>query len=471
MVNQLLLDNFRQQPTQQQFEAFEKLAKFIQNRGPQDCFVLKGYAGTGKTSIISALTKTLPYLRMRSVLLAPTGRAAKVISLYSKREAYTIHKKIYRKKVAASIDLDFDLAENLHSNTLFIIDEASMIANESVSFFSSGILDDLVKYVESGENCNLLFIGDSAQLPPVGLYESPALQPAYLESNYGLRVTSHELTQVVRQDLQSGILWNATSIRQQINLDDPEAQHPFPKLRTSGFNDVYKMTGEKLIDGINYAYDNFGQENSIVICRSNRAANLYNQHIRNTILFRDEEITGGDQIMVNKNNYYWLQQENPEDKRFIANGDLAVVKRVSNIHQEHGFRFADLEMELQDMDDARITCRVLLDSLHVDAPSLPQESMKELYSSIELDYADIKDRKERLSAIKADPYYNALQIKFAYAITCHKAQGGEWPLVFIDQGYINEDMLNTEFLRWLYTAVTRAKTQLFLVNFHEEFYQ
>src|SRR5699024_8268123 len=342
-----------------------------------------------------------------SVLLAPTGRAAKVISLYSKREAYTIHKKIYRKKVAASIDLDFDLAENLHSNTLFIIDEASMIANELVSFFSSGILDDLVKYVESGENCNLLFIGDSAQLPPVGLYESPALQPAYLESNYGLRVTSHELTQVVRQDLQSGILWNATSIRQQINLDDPEAQHPFPKLRTSGFNDVFKMTGEKLIDGINYAYDNFGQENSIVICRSNRAANLYNQHIRNTILFRDEEITGGDQIMVNKNNYYWLQQENPEDKRFIANGDLAVVKRVSNIHQEHGFRFADLEMELQDMDDARITCRVLLDSLHVDTPSLPQESMKELYSSIELDYADIKDRKERLSAIKADPYYNA----------------------------------------------------------------
>lgn len=470
-IQNLLTQQFVCQPTHQQQESFELLEEFLSTFHPTTCFLLKGYAGTGKTTIISALVKILPTLKKKSVLLAPTGRAAKVMRHYSGRQAFTIHKKIYRKKSSATLELDFTLAENLHENTLFIVDEASMISDAGEQFFSKSLLDDLIRYVQSGENCCLMFVGDTAQLPPVGMLESPALDPNYLEANYHLRVFHYELREVVRQQKDSGILYNATKVRDDIDLEKQEADLPFPEFHTKGFTDIFRMNGDRLLEGLHYSYDRFDIENTMVICRSNKSANLYNQHIRNQILFRDEEITGGDLVMVVRNNYYWLQQHDEKNTGFIANGDLAKVRKVSNIHDQHGFRFADISMEFIDDDELEpIVCRVLLDSLHVDAPNVPYEQQQRLYESISLDYVDIPTRKDRLDAIKKDPYYNALQIKFAYAITCHKAQGGQWPCVFVDQGYLNDEMLNTDFLRWLYTAITRATEQLFLVNFNPKFY-
>lgn len=470
-IQNLLVQQFVWPPTEQQREAFSRLDEFLTTFRTDTCFLLKGYAGTGKTTIISALVKMLPTLQKRSVLLAPTGRAAKVMRHYSGRKALTIHKKIYRKKTAATLELDFTLAENLHENTLFIVDESSMISDSGEQFFSRSLLDDLIRYVQSGENCCLLFVGDTAQLPPVGMLESPALDPNYLEENYHLRVFHYELREVVRQQKASGILYNATKVRDDIDLEKLEASLPFPQFHTKGFTDIFRMNGDRLLEGLHYSYDRFDIENTIVICRSNKSANLYNQHIRNQILFRDEEITGGDLVMVVRNNYYWLQQHDEKNTGFIANGDLAKVRKVGNIHDQHGFHFADISLEFVDDDELEpVVCRVLLDSLHVDAANMPREQQQQLYESIALDYADIPTRKDRLEAIKKDPYYNALQIKFAYAITCHKAQGGQWPCVFVDQGYLNDEMLNTEFLRWLYTAITRATEQLFLVNFNPKFY-
>lgn len=470
LIKDLLIQRFPWTATPQQNSVFELLAQFLSSFHTQDCFVLKGYAGTGKTTIISSLVKTLPYIKKKAVLLAPTGRAAKVMSFYSGRPALTIHKKIYRKKIAISFQLDFTLAENLHEDTLFIIDESSMISNESVNMFSKSLLDDLVRYVRSGKHCSIMFVGDTAQLPPVGLWESPALNPAYLENEFYFHPYTFELTDVVRQQKDSGILFNATKIRQEINLEELEGTYPFPKFITNGFKDIYRMTGERLIEGINYAYDKFGIENTMIICRSNKSANLYNQHIRNQILFRDEEITGGDHIMVVRNNYFWLQ-DNGVENGFIANGDMAKIRKVSNVHEQHGFRFADITIEFMDTQHQEpITCRVILDSLYTDSPNLPYEDQKKLYEAVALDYEDIFLKQDRLEAIKKDPYYNALQIKFAFAITCHKAQGGQWPAVFVDQGYLTDEMLTTEFLRWLYTGITRATEELFLVNFNEKFF-
>ncbi|MGB7526333.1 ATP-dependent DNA helicase [Sphingobacterium cellulitidis] len=471
-IKNSLLQQFSHQATQQQVEVFEILGEFLHTFAVESCFILKGYAGTGKTSIISALVKSLPRFHKRSVLLAPTGRAAKVMSAYSGRNALTIHKKIYRKKNAVSLDMQFSLADNTHENTLFIVDEASMISNEGHSMFSNGLLHDLIEYVQSGENCTLMLVGDIAQLPPVGLETSPALDPEYMNTEFGLEIFSYEMTDVVRQDKNSGILYNATKIRNEIRLDEEFAEYSYPQFVTKSFKDIFRMNGERLIEGLHYAYDKFGIQNTMVICRSNKSANLYNQHIRNQILFRDEEITGGDIVMVVKNNYYWLQDNDEKNTGFIANGDMAVIKKVSNVHEMHGFRFADLYLEFMDNNEGdAIRCRVLLDSLYVDSPNLPYEQQQKLYNSIAEDYQDIYAKKDRMEAIKKDPYYNALQIKFAYAITCHKAQGGQWPLVFIDQGYMNDDMLNTEFMRWLYTAITRATQELFLVNFNEKFYE
>ncbi len=470
-INNLLLQQFAWAPTDQQKEVFLLLSEFLHTFSNTSCFILKGYAGTGKTTIISALVNSLPTLRKKSVLLAPTGRAAKVMGAYSGRNALTIHKKIYRKRNVTSLQMDFELAENLHENTLFIVDEASMITTEGFSLFSSGLLSDLISYVQSGKNCCLIFVGDSAQLPPVGLSNSPALNPEFMQSEFGLDIHTYELTDVVRQEKGSGILFNATKIRNEIRFDEESPQYTFPKFATKGFTDIFRMNGDKLIEGLHYAYDKFDIENCMVICRSNKSANLYNKHIRNQILFREEEITGSDRIMVVKNNYYWLQQHDEQHTGFIANGDMAVIRKVGNIHEMHGFRFADLYLEFMDNNEGdAIRCRVNLDSLHVDAPSLPHEQQQQLYESIAKDYADIAQKKDRLEAIKKDPYYNALQIKFAYAITCHKAQGGQWPLVFVDQGYMTDEMLNTEFLRWLYTGITRATRELFLVNFNEKFY-
>lgn len=470
-IKNILLQQFSWKPTTQQEEVFSILEDFLLTFDKNSVFILKGYAGTGKTTIISALVSTLSKINKRTVLLAPTGRAAKVMGNYSGRKALTIHKKIYRKKNAASIDLDFDIAENLHEDTLFIIDEASMITTEGFNFFSNGLLSDLIKYVQSGKNCCLMFVGDTAQLPPVGLDYSPALDIEYIQNEYHLHAFFYELTDVVRQDKNSGILYNATKIRNEIRLDEEYPEYQFPQFVTQGYKDIFRMTGDRLIEGLHYAYDKYEIDNCIVICRSNKSANLYNKHIRNQILFREEEITGGDIIMIVKNNYYWLQQHDDTHTGFIANGDMAVVKKVSNIHEMHGFRFADLYLEFMDNNEGEaIRCRVLLDSLHVDAAQLPTEQQHALYQSIAKDYEDIFIKKDRLEAIKKDPYYNALQIKFAYAITCHKAQGGQWPLVFVDQGYLTDEMLNTEFLRWLYTGITRATKELFLVNFNEKFF-
>lgn len=470
-IKNLLSQQFQWSPTAQQDEVFGLLAEFLHTFSKDSCFILKGYAGTGKTTIISALVNTLPKIQKRSVLLAPTGRAAKVMSAYSGRKALTIHKKIYRKKNAVSLQMDFTLAENLHEDTLFIVDEASMITTEGFNLYSDGLLADLISYVQSGNNCTLMLVGDTAQLPPVGLDSSLALDISYVNTNFGLDIFTYELTDVVRQDKGSGILYNATKIRTEIKLDEDSPTYSFPKFITQGFGDTFRMTGDRLIEGLHYAYDKYEIENCMVICRSNKSANLYNKHIRNQILFREEEITGGDIVMIVKNNYYWLQQHDEKHTGFLANGDMAVVKKVSNVHDMHGFRFADLYLEFMDNNEGdAIRCRVLLDSLHVDAAQLPYEEQQKLYQSIARDYEDIPAKKDRMEAIKKDPYYNALQIKFAYAITCHKAQGGQWPLVFIDQGYMTDDMLTTEFLRWLYTGITRATKELFLVNFNEKFY-
>lgn len=470
-LKNLLSQQFQWSPTPQQEQVFELLANFLHTFSKDSCFILKGYAGTGKTTIISALVQSLPRINKKSVLLAPTGRAAKVMSAYSGRRALTIHKKIYRKKSATSLQMDFSIAENLHEDTLFIVDEASMISTEGFSFHSDGLLSDLIRYVQSGKNCTLMLVGDTAQLPPVGLDYSPALDIGYINAEYGLEVFRYEMTDVVRQDKGSGILFNATKIRNEIKLDEESPEYTFPKFITQGYRDVFRMTGDRLIEGLHYAYDKYGIENCMVICRSNKSANLYNKHIRNQILFQEEEITGGDIVMVVKNNYYWLQQHDEKHTGFIANGDMAVIKKVSNIHEMHGFRFADLYLEFMDNNEGdAIRCRVLLDSLHVDAAQLPYDEQQKLYQSIAKDYEDITTKKDRMEAIKKDPYYNALQIKFAYAITCHKAQGGQWPLVFVDQGYMTDEMLTTEFLRWLYTGITRATKELFLVNFNEKFY-
>jgi len=469
-IAQLISDRFPLPPTEQQREAFERIGRFLSG-GADGCFILKGYAGTGKTTIISTLVKVLPALAMRTVLLAPTGRAAKVMSHYAKRKALTIHKKIYRKKVALSPDLTFQLADNPHTDTLFIIDEASMISNERISLNRKSLLEDLVDYVRRGENCRLMLVGDTAQLPPVGLAGSPALDNGRMESDFGLRVIAYELTDVVRQERQSGILENATRIRRQIQAGQKQLSRlAFPQFIVKGYPDIYRMTGERLIEGLHYAYDKYGIENTIVICRSNKSANLYNQNIRNRILFREEEITGGDYVMVVRNNYHWTA-DTSQHANFIANGDMARIKRVRNVHKQHGFRFADVTLELLDADESTpIDCRVILDTLHTDAPNLSMDDHQRLYEAVLADYTDIPDKKERMAALKVDPYYNALQIKFAMAITCHKAQGGQWHSVFVDQGYLTDEMLDMEFLRWLYTACTRATKELFLVNFSGRFF-
>lgn len=467
----LLTRNFPWTPTVQQREALSRLAVFIEECPSTDAFVLRGYAGTGKTTIISALVRSLPAKKIRTVLLAPTGRAAKVMSQYAGHKAWTIHKKIYRKKHAGTPDLTFELAPNLYENTLFIIDEASMISHERLSYQQNSLLEDLLSYIQRGKNCQVLLVGDTAQLPPVGLSESPALDSAVLRSNYHLSCMEYELREVVRQAQESGILSNATWIRQVINRPAGEAVQ-IPRLYTKGFPDIYRMSGERLIDGLHYAYGKFGMENTLVICRSNKHANLYNQHIRHQILFREEELSGGDYVMVVRNNYHWLSLENPDTDGFIANGDMAQVRRVRNVREQYGFRFADVSLEFADMDEAEtITCRVLLDTLHADTPNLSQEDHALLYQRIMEDYASQSDDPKEIQAlIKADPYYNALQIKFSMAITCHKAQGGQWRAVFVDQGYLADENVDREFLRWLYTAVTRATQELYLVNFNDAFF-
>lgn len=453
-------------PTSQQREVFIMLEKFLPSNDGEECFVLKGYAGTGKTTLISALVKVLPQIKLKSVLLAPTGRAAKVISNYSGRKAFTIHKKIYRKKVAASPEMNFILGDNIMENTLFIVDEASMISDQVHDYSRQSLLHDLITYVYKGKNCKLMLVGDTAQLPPVGSAQSPALDKKILSDQFRLKVFGYELTDVVRQEKQSGILYNATQLRELIRKE----KQIFPKFKLKGYRDIFRMTGERLVEGLNYAYDKYGMENSIVICRSNKSANAYNQNIRNRILYREEEITGGDHIMVVRNNYFWLK---PEDNSgdFIANGDIARIRKVRRVEEQYGFRFAEVVIELLDYpDEEPLNCKILLDTLYSETSSLSAAESKRFYEAVLEDYSHIDNKKLRMEELKKDPYYNALQIKFAFAVTCHKAQGGQWPAVFIDQGYLTDEMLNTEFLRWLYTGITRSTHELFLVNFSDQFF-
>ena len=464
-LGQQIKTNFPYKPTFEQEKVVKILADFLFCHETDSLFLLKGYAGTGKTSLIGALVKTLDQLEQKCVLLAPTGRAAKVFAHYAGHPAFTIHKKIYRQR-SFSNELDnFSINDNLHQHTLFIVDEASMIANDGLSgsMFGTGrLLDDLVQYVYSGQGCRLMFIGDTAQLPPVGEEESPALSANALKG-YGLKVYEGMLTEVVRQLSDSGILWNATELRRYIAEED---FFTLPPIRVEDFPDIKVIPGNELIEAITDSYDHVGLDETIVVCRSNKRANIYNKGIRNTILFREEELETGDLLMVAKNNYYWT--EGCKEIDFIANGDIAEVRRVRREREMYGFRFADVVLRFPDYDDMELEVKLLLDTLHTDTPALPKEMNDKLFYSVLEDYADITIKRERMKKMKSDPYYNALQVKYAYAVTCHKAQGGQWKRVFLDQGYMTEDMLSPDYFRWLYTAFTRATETLYLVNWPKE---
>lgn len=452
-------------PTRQQDEALEAIVDFLYSRASDNLFLLKGYAGTGKSSLIGALVATMSELKQKSVLLAPTGRAAKVFSAYAGQPAFTIHKKIYRQQRFSGESEGFSVMDNLHKDTLFVVDEASMISNDGLdsSIFGTGrLLDDLIHYVYSGENCRLLLIGDTAQLPPVGQEFSPSLQKEVL-SGYGLQVTEYTLTQVVRQAENSGILYNATNIRNILNSGETEA---YPKLKLEGFSDVFRINGLELIEELNSAYDRDGVEETMVISRSNKRANIYNQGIRNQVLFREEELSSGDLVQIVKNNY--LTSEEIEGVDFLANGEIVEILRVRRTTEMYGFRFCDVLIRHLDYG-IEMEMKILLDTLYSETAYLSREKQNELYINVMNDYADITNKREKYKKLKTDPFFNALQVKYGYAVTCHKAQGGEWKNVFLDLGYIAEEHLGINFYRWLYTAFTRATSRLYLVNLPDEF--
>ena len=457
-----ILQHFGFTPTKEQEHALDVFSLFMTDRVERTVMILRGSAGTGKTTLAGAIVRAMVALKQKLVLLAPTGRAAKVFSLNAGHAAYTIHRRIYRQKSAGDLSA-FSLNDNLNRDTLFIIDEASMIANQGYgdSAFGSGcLLDDLMQFVyqSDGNNCRMLLIGDKAQLPPVGEDESPALLADVLRC-YGMKVYECDLNQVLRQGEESGVLWNATQIHQMITYDE---MTQLPKIRFAGFSDIQLVPGDELIDALSSSYYRVGVDQTIVVTRSNKRANIYNQGIRNMVLDREEELCGGDQLMIVKNNYFWT--EGSKDIPFLANGDIAVVRRVRNVHQLYGFRFAEVTMQFPDYDDYELTATVCLDTLTTEAPALTREQQEQLFNAVMEDYADIPTKPERIKKLKSDRYYNALQIKFAYAVTCHKAQGGQWAHVYLDQGYMTDDMLTPDYIHWLYTAFTRTTEKLFLVN-------
>lgn len=501
---ELFWSNFGISPTNQQAEVTEMLTDFIMHPVQDGVFILRGFAGTGKTTLISALVRTMEQLQRECVLIAPTGRAAKVLASYSSHPAYTIHRRIYRQK---TIDRDslFDINYNLKSNILFICDEASMISNDdylSNSPYGTGrLLDDLLHFVYNGKGCRLILLGDTAQLPPVGEGESPALQDDTLRS-YGMEVQSYTMTQVVRQAESSGILWNATHLRQLMDTDDIFS---LPRIRFSGFSDVKIIPGNELIEQLEQCYHDDGEDDTIVITRSNKRAVAYNNGIRNQVLWREELLSAGDRIMIAKNDYHWkgslspqggmhsqcgVEEQNEKSATgpspsnagdFLANGSMAIINRVRNERELYGFHFADVELTLPDEGDIELECTVLLDTLQAEAPALTSEQQTILYNKVYEDYEEINiapegkrpewrkaTKRERLKAMRNDTYYNALQIKYAYAITCHKAQGGQWRNVFIDQGFMTEDMLGPDYFRWLYTAITRSTGTVYFVNWTKE---
>lgn len=463
--------NFPFNPTDEQEISLEKISEFILSADDRKIFMLCGYAGTGKTTLVSALVKTMAQLERRCVLLAPTGRAAKVFSSYSGKSAFTIHKWIYRQKSLLD-GSRFVLMENRAVNTLFIVDEASMISNAGATNFGTGaLLDDLIEFVYSGRGCSLLLLGDTAQLPPVGEEVSPALSAAYLRSMF-LNVMAVELKQVMRQLDGSGILQNATMLRNIICNGESDFM---PTLRLSGFEDVSVVSGDGLIESIESCYDEAGIDETIILCRSNKRANVYNEGIRRRILYREDELNRGDMLMVVKNNYYWREVLGKEDKSlldkidFIANGDMAEIVRVGGIEEMYGFRFADVTLSFLDYEDCELDVKIMLDTLTSESPSLTREESERLFAAVWDDYPEIKSKRKRMEAVRENPYYNALQVKYGYAVTCHKAQGGQWKRVFIDQGYVTEDMMGADYYRWLYTAFTRASEKLYLVNWSDKY--
>ncbi len=466
---QLILTGFPYEPTQSQKNLIGLLSEFIFDSHSNSLFILKGYAGTGKTTVVSSVVQNLHALGKDSVLMAPTGRAAKVFSSYSGNKAFTIHKKIYSLSSSVEGLAKLTLAYNNHKNTIFMVDEASMIADNSSSpelslFSTRNLLEDLVNYVYSGKNCKMILVGDTAQLPPVGLDESPALNLDYLKNSFHLELKTFELTEVVRQSLESGILANATFIRQRISGNSNG-----PVLNITNFPDVKKISGEELEDVLQEVYSKSGSEEAVVITRSNKRANIYNQEIRKRIFFMEGEISAGDLLMVVKNNYYWLDKESKAG--FIANGEIMEIKRIGKHEDFYGFRFAEVTVRFTDYpEEPDLTVKILLETLMVDGPDISYTDNQRLYEEIMKDYEDIPSRKKRFELVKSNPYYNALHVKYAYALTCHKTQGGQWENVIIDQGYLKQEHINKEYFRWLYTAFTRASRKLFLVNFNESFF-
>ena len=471
-----ILQTFGFTPTPEQERALEVFSMFMTDREEHVVMILRGSAGTGKTTLAGAIVKAMAKLHQKLMLLAPTGRAAKVFSLYAGHAAYTIHRRIYRQKSAGDLSA-FSLNDNLNKDTLFIIDEASMISNDALgtdgrmAFGSGCLLDDLMQFVYNGQNCRMLLIGDKAQLPPVGEEESPALSASFLRG-YGMKVYEADLNQVLRQSEDSGILWNATVIRRQGDRETGSTGQylgtlMLPQIRVKGFEDIQVMPGDELVESLSSSYYRVGMDETMVITRSNKRANIYNQGIRNMVLDREDELCRGDMLMIVKNNYYWVKESedgSQEGIEFIANGDRAVVQRVRHVHELYGFRFAEVTMQFPDYDDYELTAIVNLDTLTTESPALTREQQEHLYKSVLEDYSDIPRQADRIKKLKEDRYYNALQVKFAYAVTCHKAQGGQWAHIYLDQGYMTDDMLTPDYIHWLYTAFTRATEKLFLVN-------
>lgn len=455
---------FEFSPSQQL--AVERFITFFFKRGETDLFLLKGYAGTGKTSLVAAIVNTLQYFDYTYVLMAPTGRAAKVFSAYADQPAFTIHKKIYRQQKSQEGIGYFDLGFNVNNRTIFFVDEASMIAAYSYdSHFGSGsLLDDLMQYVYNGRGNRLVFIGDTAQLPPVGTHLSPALDADFLRTHYASEVDEVVLTDIVRQAESSGIIYNATLVREMIG----GGVFSKLKMKTSPFPDIRQISGSELLEELDSCYSAVGEDETMVICRSNRQANRYNAGIRSRILYREEALTGGDKIMIVKNNYYWGAEYDKID--FIANGDMATVVKVGKDKELYGFHFVQVRLNIYGYEE-EMSCWMVLDTLTSEQPALSQEDHRRLYMAIEEDYPEIRSRAKRSKKIQENEYYNALQIKFAYAITGHKSQGGQWDAVFVDPGWYGEDLPDDEYWRWLYTAFTRARKQLYLINFKKDWFE
>lgn len=467
--NSLVKKQFPFEPTLKQSVVLQQLSEFIFDDSPNGLYLLKGYAGTGKTTIIGSIVNNLWKAKKSSVLMAPTGRAAKVISNYSGREAFTIHKKIYFPKKDKSGGLSFVLQPNKHKNTIFIVDEASMIPDtpgESKLFENGSLLDDLIQYVYSGHKCKLLLIGDTAQLPPVKLDLSPALNENTLALNYNKEVTRMELDEVVRQEYDSGILANATVLREALASD----YHDYFKFDLHGFKDIVRLIdGHDIMDAINSAYSDLGNEETTIIVRSNKRANLYNQNIRNRILFNESELSAGDYLMVVKNNYFWVKPTS--EAGFIANGDIIEVLEIFKIEELYGFRFAEVKIRMVDYPKmAPIETVLLLDTIEAESPSLTYEDSNRLYQEVMKDFANESSNYRKFLKVKGSKHFNALQVKFSYAITCHKSQGGQWNTVFVEQPYLPNG-IDTDYLRWLYTAVTRAKEKLYLIGFKDDFFE